>query len=448
MLPQEIIRKKRDGRVLSDAEIAFMVGGIASGTLSEGQIAAFAMAVFFRDMTAAERVAFTRAMTASGTILRWDEFKGRGPVLDKHSTGGVGDKVSLMLAPLVAACGGYVPMISGRGLGHTGGTLDKLSAIPGYRANPDIATFQRVVREVGCAIIGQTDDLAPADRRLYAIRDVTGTVESIPLLASSILSKKLAEGLDGLVMDVKAGSGAFLADLAMTRELAESIVAIATGAGVPTVALITDMDEVLGTTVGNAVEVAEAIAYLTGSSVRDLRLHEVVLALAAEMLVLGRLAGTLPEARAKAEARLADGSAAETFARMVAALGGPKDFMARSEAQLAAARVVRPCIAERSGFIAAMDTRRIGVAAVNLGGGRRYTSDPINPAVGFTAVRGIGSAIAGGEPLAIVHAASESDADAAIMALRSAVRIADAPPIVRPVVRGRIDAAAAKANVA
>src|SRR5437016_2092211 len=280
MLPQEIIRKKRDGHALSDGEISFIARGIADNSLSEGQVAAFAMAVFFNDMTTPERIALTRGLRDSGMILRWDELKDRGPVLDKHSTGGVGDKVSLMLAPLVAACGGYVTMISGRGLGHTGGTLDKLSAIPGYRTDPDIATFRRAVREAGCAIIGQTDDLAPADRRLYAIRDVTGTVESIALIAASILSKKLAEGLDGLVMDVKTGSGAFLPDPAMSCVLAESIVAIATGAGVPTVALLTDMDAVLGRTVGNAVEVAETVDYLTGRGARDPRLHEVVLALA------------------------------------------------------------------------------------------------------------------------------------------------------------------------
>lgn len=447
MLPQEIIRRKRDGHALSADEIAFMVGGIADGSLGEGQIAAFAMAVFFRDMTTAERVAFTRAMTASGTVLRWDKLSGRGPVLDKHSTGGVGDKVSLMLAPLVAACGGFVPMVSGRGLGHTGGTLDKLSALPGYRTNPDIATFQRVVREVGCAIIGQTDDLAPADRRLYAIRDVTGTVESIPLIAVSILSKKLAEGLDGLVMDVKSGSGAFLADSAMTRELAESIVTIASGAGVPTVALITDMDEVLGTSVGNALEVAESVSYLTGIA-RNPRLHEVVLALAAEMLLLGGLAATLAEGRAKAEARLADGSAAEIFARMIAALGGPLDFLAGSDNYLPRASVTRPCPAERSGFVAAMDTRQIGIAAIKLGGGRRHANDPIDPAVGFTEVRDIGSAVAAGEPIAIVHAASEGSAADAIAALRSAIRIADAAPAAAPVVRGRIDAAAAETKVA
>ena len=338
MLPQEIIRKKRDGRELTAEEMAFVTRGIADGSLTEGQVAAFAMAVFFRDMTAAERVAFTCGLRDSGTVLHWTLD---GPVLDKHSSGGVGDKVSLMLAPLVAACGGYVPMISGRGLGHTGGTLDKLNSIPGYNTNPDIPTFQRVVREVGCAIIGQTDDLAPADRRLYAIRDVTGTVESISLLASSILSKKLAEGLDGLAMDVKTGSGAFLADSKLSYGLANAIVDIATGAGVPTIALVTDMDSVLGHAVGNAVEVAEAVEYLTGRA-RDERLHEITLTLAAEMLVLGKLSATHAAARAKAQARLDDGSAAETFSRMVAALGGPADFIERHPKHLPAAPVTRP----------------------------------------------------------------------------------------------------------
>jgi thymidine phosphorylase len=447
MLPQEIIRRKRDGHELSADEIAFVTRGIADGSLTEGQVAAFAMAVFFRDMTTAERVAFTHGLMSSGAVLRWDELKDHGPVLDKHSTGGVGDKVSLMLAPLVAACGGYVPMISGRGLGHTGGTLDKLSAIPGYRTDPDMATFRRVVREAGCAIIGQTDDLAPADRRLYAIRDVTGTVESIALIAASILSKKLAEGLDGLVMDVKTGSGAFLPDPAMACALAESIVAIATGAGVPTVALLTDMDAVLGRAVGNALEVAEAVDYLTGRGARDPRLHDVVLALAAEMLVVGGLAATLAEARTIAQARLADGGAAEAFARMVTALGGPTDLMARPGAYLRQAPVVRPCVAEQAGVIASIETRQIGIAVVNLGGGRRRVSDPINPAVGFTEVRGVGEAVAKGEPLAMVHAADEGDAAAAIAALRGAIHIAETAPPPRPVVHARIDATTSAATV-
>jgi thymidine phosphorylase len=440
MLPQEIIRKKRDGHELSADEIAFVTRGIADGSLTEGQVAAFAMAVFFRDMTTAERVAFTCGLRDSGTVLRWSL---PGPVLDKHSSGGVGDKVSLMLAPLVAACGGYVPMISGRGLGHTGGTLDKFNAIPGYTTNPDIETFRHVVRDVGCAIIGQTDDLAPADRRLYATRDVTGTVESIPLLASSILSKKLAEGLDGLAMDVKTGSGAFLADPKMSRKLAEAIVGIANGAGVATVALVTDMDSVLGHAVGNAVEVAETVEYLTGTA-RDARLHDITLALAAEMLVLGKLASSLSEARTKAQAKLDDGSAAETFGRMVAALGGPADFVERHATRLRVAPVIRECAAERDGFVAAMTTRDIGVATINLGGGRRRASDPIDHAVGFTQVKPLGHAIRRGEPLALVHAANEADGQAAIAALRSHIRIADSAPAPQPIVRERVTAATEK----
>ena len=245
MLPQEIIRKKRDGHELSHEEIGFIVRGLTDASWSEGQVAAFAMAVFLRGMTVAERVAMTLGLVRSGKTLEWDDLDLPGPVIDKHSSGGVGDKVSLMLAPIVAACGAFVPMISGRGLGHTGGTLDKLSSIAGYNVQPDIATFRRVVREVGCAIIGQTDDLAPADRRLYGVRDVTGTVESIPLIVSSILSKKIAAGLDGLVMDVKCGSGAFCDSEAMARELAGSLVAVANQAGLSTTALITDMDCVL-----------------------------------------------------------------------------------------------------------------------------------------------------------------------------------------------------------
>jgi thymidine phosphorylase len=439
-LPQELIRKKRDRLTLSHDEIAVIARGIADNSLSEGQVAAFAMAVFLNGMTTPECIALTRGLRDSGTVLRWDELKGRGPVLDKHSTGGVGDKVSLMLAPLVAACGGFVPMISGRALGHTGGTLDKFAAIPGYRTDPDIVTFRRVVRDVGYAITGQTDDLAPADRRLYAIRDVTSSVESIPLIASSILSKKLAEGLDGLVIDVKTGSGAFLADATASRMLAETIVAIANGAGVRTRALITDMDAVLGHAVGNALEVAEAVDYLTGRA-RDPRLHDVVSSLATEMLVLGNLAATLSEAQAKLQTRLEDGSAAETFARMVAALGGPTDFLERHDSYLPRAPVVRPCMAERSGFIATMETREIGIAAINLGGGRRRAGDRIDPAVGFAEVRGIGGAIAAGEPLAMVHAANEADAAAAIAALRQALAIGEALPSMPPVVHARIDAA-------
>lgn len=440
LIPQELIRKKRDGHTLSADEVASIVKGISDGGLTEGQVAAFAMTVFFRDMSVDERVALTLGMANSGIRLDWRDLALPGPVIDKHSSGGVGDKVSLMLAPIVAACGGFVPMISGRGLGHTGGTLDKLASIPGYDTQPDIASFRRVVRAAGCAIIGQTDDLAPADRRLYAIRDTTGSVESIPLLVSSILSKKLAAGLDGLVMDVKAGSGAFADTAEMARDLADSLVSVANGAGLPTVALITDMDSVLGRDVGNALEVAETVAYLREAETREARLHQVVMALASEMLVLGKLAATADEGRARAEAALADGSAAEHFARMVAELGGPRDFLDLANRYLPAAPVVRSCTAERSGFIAGMNARQVGIAVVTLGGGRTKPTDAIDPAVGLTDVAPVGRAVRAGDALALVHAASEDAADGADAILRQAIRIEDAAPPATPVIRARVAA--------
>ncbi len=437
MLPQEIIRKKRDGGVLSEAELQAVVRGITDGSFTESQVAAFAMAVFFRGLTGDECVALTRAMTNSGTVLRWDESDLGGPVLDKHSTGGVGDKVSLMLAPIVAACGGFVPMISGRGLGHTGGTLDKMGAIPGYRVDPDIAGLRRVVKEVGCAIIGQTADLAPADRRLYAVRDVTGTVESIPLISSSILSKKLAAGLQGLVMDVKTGSGAFFTDLDQAGLLARNLVAIGKGSGLAITALLTDMDEVLGTTVGHALEMEEAVAYLTGGP-RDPRLHEVTIALAAEMLVLGRLVGTVEEGKSKALGALTTGRAGEYFSRMVSALGGPQDFLQKSGDYLVKAPVVKPFAASRSGFLSVMDTRAIGVAAIGLGGGRRATTDVIDLAVGFSRFQPIGTKLEKGDPIALVHARDETAADAAMAELARAIKITDQVPDPHPMVGARI----------
>ena len=438
MLPQEIIRRKRDGHELTDEEIAFVTAGIHDGSLGEGQVAAFAMAVFFRGMTTAERVALTLGLTRSGRVLEWKSLGLPGPVIDKHSSGGVGDKVSLMLAPLVAACGGFVPMISGRGLGHTGGTLDKLTAIPGYVTQPDIDTFRRVVREVGCAIIGQTDDLAPADRRLYAIRDVTGTVESIPLLVSSILSKKIAAGLDGLVMDVKCGSGAFCDTEEMARDLAQGLVAVANRAGLPTVALITDMDRVLGDSVGNALEIAETVAYLKGEGPREPRLHEVTLALAGEMLALGGLAPSAAAGRARAEAALEDGRAAATFARMVTALGGPADFLENPGRYLAVAPVVRACTALHAGHVAGMDARQVGIAVVTLGGGRANAAAAIDPSVGLTGMVEVGAAIRAGDPLCLVHAASEGDAERAIALVRQAIYIADAALPQVPVVMERV----------
>ncbi len=418
-LPQETIRRKRDGEGLDAAEIADFVAGLTDGRVTEGQAAAFCMAVFFRGLTLPERVALTRAMTHSGTVLAWDL---PGPVLDKHSTGGIGDTVSLPLAAMVAACGGYVPMISGRGLGHTGGTLDKLASIPGYDAVPGLGRFQAVVREVGCAIIGQTAELAPADRRLYAIRDVTGTVESLDLITASILSKKLAAGLDGLVMDVKVGSGAFMAGLPEARALAESIVAVATGAGLRTVALVTDMDAPLASAAGNAVEVAYALDYLSGRR-RDERFHAVTLALGAEMLVAGGLAADTAEASGRLEDALASGRAAERFGRMVAALGGPVDLMERPERHLPAAPVVRPV--RRDGPVAGIATREIGLAVIGLGGGRTRPEDGIDPRVGFTNLARPGEA---GDLIGIVHAADAAAADRAEAALRAAYRAGEAAP--------------------
>ena len=442
MLPQEIIRRKRDGHELSDEEIAAVVRGIFDGGLSEGQVAAFAMTVFFRGMTTRERVAMTLALSGSGRRLDWKPLNLPGPVIDKHSSGGVGDKVSLMLAPIVAACGVFVPMISGRGLGHTGGTLDKLSSITGYNVSPDITTFQKVVREVGCAVIGQTDDLAPADRRLYATRDVTGSVESIPLIVSSILSKKVAEGLDGLVMDVKCGSGAFCDTEDMARDLAKSLVAVANQAGLPTVALITDMDQVLGRSVGNALEVAETVAYLKGDGprekARDARLHEVVMVLAGEMITLAGLAPSAAAGRARAEAALDDGRAAQKFAKMVSILGGPDDFLERTAHYLDRAPVIVPCTAERAGHVAGMNARDVGIAVVALGGGRSHADDAIDPAVGLTDFLDIGTAVRSGDPLCLVHAASQSDAEAAIAMIQQAVRIEDAVPFARPVIWERV----------
>ncbi|THD44979.1 MAG: thymidine phosphorylase [Bradyrhizobium sp.] len=429
-LPQEIIRAKRDGRALSEAEIGEFIAGLTSGAVTEGQAAAFAMAVFFRGMELDERVALTRAMTASGATLDWSVLNLPGPVVDKHSTGGVGDNVSLMLAPMLAACGAYVPMISGRGLGHTGGTLDKLDSIPGYVSQPDINLFGKVVAEAGCAIIGQTADLAPADRRLYAIRDVTATVESIPLITASILSKKLAAGLQALAMDVKTGSGAFMTTMEGARELAASIASVANGAGLPTVALITDMNEPLATAAGNAVEIINAVDYLTGDQ-RDARLHSVTLALGAELLMLAGLARDRLAARAALERSLANGAAAERFERMVAALGGPTDLLTQARALLPEAPLRVAVAPERAGYVQAIDAREIGLGVVELGGGRARASDAVDPAVGFTGLAGIGDEVSAEAPLALVHARDAGSAEAAIKRLRAAYRVDAAPPLAK-----------------
>ncbi len=434
MLPQEVIIAKRDGGTLGEAQIRFMVEGLTDGSITEGQVAAFAMAVLLNGMETGERVALTEAMRDSGTVLRWDL---PGPAVDKHSTGGVGDTVSLMLGPALAACGAYVPMISGRGLGHTGGTLDKFDAIPGYQTQPDAATFARVVRDVGCAIIGQTADIAPADRRLYAIRDVTGTVESIDLITASILSKKLAAGLDALVLDVKTGTGAFMARFDEAYALARALVEVANGAGCRTRAVITDMNEPLAPAAGNALEVAVAARFLRGDVI-DSRLYDVTVALGAEALEACGIAGTLEDGTERIAAAFASGAAAERFDRMVAALGGPTDFLDSFEAHLPGAPEIADVTAGRDGFVAGIDTRALGLAVVELGGGRRAAHDAIDHGVGLENLIGLGASVEPDTPLARIHAATPDALAAAEARIRAAYRIADEAPDEGPLIHDRL----------
>ncbi len=443
MNPSEVIRAKRDGQTLSRAQIDAFVQGLAAaegaGRWADSQAAAMAMAVLLRGMSARETADLADAMTHSGTVLDWSAAGLGGPALDKHSTGGVGDKVSLMLAPMLAACGAVVPMISGRGLAHTGGTQDKLEALPGYTVDPGHERLLQTLRKAGCAIVGASSNLAPADRRLYAIRDVTATVESLPLITASILSKKRAAGLRALVMDVKVGSGAFAARLEDARALAHSLVQVATQAGLPTVALVTDMNQVLGTTAGNGLEVAEAIAFLTGSTAPDARLMEVTLALGAELLHLGGLQPTVAAARLALKHSLASGAAAEHFARMVAALGGPADVLRAPG--LAAAPVQRPVPASQAGWVATIDVRALGLAVVALGGGRAHPADVVDPRVGLAAVQPLGAQLMAGEPLAVVHAATAEAAVAAQAAVQAAFTLADAAPQLPPLLHERVAAA-------
>ncbi|HHF3279083.1 TPA: thymidine phosphorylase [Vibrio alginolyticus] len=421
-LPQEIIRKKRDGEVLTADEINFFIQGVANNTVSEGQIAAFAMTIFFNEMTMDERIALTCAMRDSGMVIDWSHMNFGGPIVDKHSTGGVGDVTSLMLGPMVAACGGFVPMISGRGLGHTGGTLDKLESIPGYNITPSNDVFGQVTKDAGVAIIGQTGDLAPADKRVYATRDITATVDNISLITASILSKKLAAGLESLVMDVKVGSGAFMPTYEASEELAKSIVAVANGAGTKTTAILTDMNQVLASSAGNAVEVREAVRFLTGEY-RNPRLLEVTMASCAEMLVLGKLSENTEDARAKLMEVLDNGKAAECFGKMVAGLGGPADFVENYDNYLEKAEIIKPVYATETGIVSAMDTRAIGMAVVAMGGGRRVATDEIDYAVGFDEFIRLGEVADSDKPLAVIHARTEEQWEEAAKALRSAIKV-------------------------
>ena len=431
MLFTDVIRTKRDGGSLSREQIQFFVDGLADSSLPAEQVSSLAMAIFLNSMSFEEAGILTSAMASSGTVLDWKKENLGGPVVDKHSTGGVGDKVSFLLAPIAAACGCFVPMISGRGLGHTGGTTDKAESIPGYNATPDFSLFRKVVKDVGCAIIGQTEDLAPADRRFYASRDVTGTVESVPLITASILAKKIAAGLDYLVMDIKNGNGAFMESPERARELANSIIATAANANLKTHALITDMNEVLGTTVGNALEIGESMRYLR-NEFREPRLDEVVLSLCAEMVLLGGLAPDRDAARAKCEAAITSGKAAEIFARMTAALGGPSNFVEQYDAHLAKAPVTRAVHAD--GVLISVNTRAIGNALIELGGGRRKVGETLDLSVGFSDFASVGATLGKDRPLAVIHAASDGDADIAADNLLKACQTGNSAPDMRAVI--------------
>ncbi|MDJ1016933.1 MAG: thymidine phosphorylase [Paracoccaceae bacterium] len=418
---RSIIEKVRDGIEPTQADLSWFAGGLASGGVTDAQAGAFAMAVLLKGLSEEARVALTLAMRDSGDVLKWDLG---GPAIDKHSTGGIGDCVSLLLAPMLAAVGLYVPMISGRGLGHTGGTLDKLEAIPGLKTDVTEQVFRQMTGEIGCAIVSATADMAPADRRLYAVRDVTSTVESIDLITASILSKKLAAGLDALILDVKVGSGAFMETADDARALARSLVRTSNGAGCPTAALITDMNQPLAPAAGNALEVAVIMEALIAP--RNDRMTDVSVALGAELMVLAGLETSVEAAAGKLLDALKSGAAVERFDRMVAALGGPKEFSASWKQKLPEANVIRDVAAPASGTVAAIDGHAIGMAVVRMGGGRLRGGDRIDPSVGFDQIVSIGDTVAKGQPIARLHAASERAAKAAEEAMAGAVTIGQA----------------------
>ncbi|MEO8241758.1 MAG: thymidine phosphorylase [bacterium] len=429
-----IIAGIRDGEPPSADALTWFAQGLATGAVSDAQAGAFAMAVLLKGLGEAGRVALTRAMTASGDVMKWDL---PGPVIDKHSTGGIGDCVSLLLAPALAACGAYVPMISGRGLGHTGGTLDKLESIPGFRTGLSEDQLRRQMRDVRCAIVSASAEIAPADRRLYAIRDVTGTVESIDLITASILSKKLAAGLEALVLDVKCGSGAFMKTMADAETLARALVFTAQGAGCMTSALITDMSQPLATAAGNALEVIEVMETLTGTSVNS-ALWDITAALGGEALALGGIADDAADGARRIEQALESGAAADWFGRMIAAQGGPADFVDRWPDRLPAATVIREAPSLDGGFVSRIDGQILGLAVVQLGGGRQREGERINLSVGLSDLAGIGEDIGAGDPLCMVHAATEAQAEAAIRAVQTAYVMAENEPEEVPLILKRI----------
>jgi thymidine phosphorylase len=435
-LAEELILKKRNGLELSTEEIFALVEGISNHRVSDAQIAAFTMATWFSGMSLEEQTTLTLAMRDSGEVLAWEGLD--GPIVDKHSTGGVGDLVSMLLGPIVASCGAYVPMISGRGLGHTGGTLDKLESIPGFETHLGIERFQQLVRDHRIAIIGQTDELAPADRRIYAVRDVTASVDSIPLIISSILSKKLAEGIDALVMDIKYGSGSWTPEPEEALILAQKISKVACTAGLPCDALVTAMDQPLAWSAGNALEIGEVVRFLRGDARND-RLQSVVLSLSAELLQLSGLAADPGKADEMALASLESGRAAEQFAVMVAAQGGPSGLLQNAQALLPSAPVIRPVFAENRGFICSIDTKTVGSTVVFLGGGRRRAEDAIDPSVGIADIAEIGQQVDSDVPLAVIHAASESSWEHAANRLQSSFQIGPRHVDSLPVIYARVE---------
>ncbi len=437
MIAQRIIERKRDGEELPPEDLEAFLAAYLREDVSEYQMAAFLMAVYFRGMSGGELSTLVRQMIESGATLDLS-FLTR-PRIDKHSTGGVGDKVSLILAPLAAELGLAVPMMSGRGLGHSGGTLDKLEAIPGFRTMLPLPEFVTVLEANGCAMIGQTDEIAPLDRRIYALRSVTGTVGSIPLIAASIMSKKLAEDLDGLVLDVKVGRGAFLQTEAEVVELARTMVGIGRDHGVPTVALLTNMETPLGRTIGNALEVREAIECLGGGGPSDLR--DVVRALAAEMAVLGGVASTLESGSEQAAAALDDGRAIERMARLIAAQGGDPAVVT-DPGRLGHAPERVPVLAGQSGFVAGFEPVRLGNAVVELGGGRTRLGQSIDPLVGFELHAQAGDAVDAEQVLATVHAATPADAELGVRRVLEAVELVEEPPPAASVLLGRMGAEA------
>jgi pyrimidine-nucleoside phosphorylase len=427
--PRRLIARKRDGGTLTGAEIETFVRSFLEGGVADYQMSAFLMAVFFRGMSGDETAALTRSMVDSGTRLDLSDVP--GVKVDKHSTGGVGDKVSIPLAPLVAACGVPVPMISGRGLGHTGGTLDKLESIPNFRTRLDAAEFTRILAEVGYVMGGQSADLAPADRRMYALRDVTATVESIPLIVSSILSKKVAEGADGLVMDVKFGRGAFMPEAGEAGRLGRELGRVGRLLGLDVRIFLTDMDRPLGRKIGNALEIAESIELLTGGGPEDLR--EITMALGAAMLVLGRKAADDAEGRRRIEAAIADRSGLERFRRLITAQGGDARVL-DDLARLPRAAVIETIPAGSDGWVVDVDPRLVGEAVIDLGGGRRRAEDAVDPSVGFELAVARGEAVRRGQPLAVVHAADRAALDGAGAAIRRAFTIGAEPPADRPLI--------------